>query len=555
MRRCVYTVARANMPFSLASCHLVLGTHLCQLLRRHSSSKFLGGNSTENKKQCESLRATASAEMTGSDTSGAPSTKKNVTEQPSTFMSASEVTSVHAPKETRDAQCARSSKTQRHSHSRREKRMLNDVRTEVRHQKSPKSVSTGNEGRHRNSSSENDAQIRRDRLSEREDMFKLLMFSDALGFMFSTLPSDRRRIYKYLKKVDQAVIPTHTEERPLDLVSEEGKGGKRSKSRKIVQQQDASLAKRGIAQRLLSEDSADNTICIEVRDMEQLRPPLALLRKLKNEEASSAKSERGRQRGRGKRSEKTEQVGGGTVGKGPAPSVPAEHVLALQRWQMEALRRSKESQERYKTSSDCHFMTRVRFRDPLMSDVTALLDCNSGKTVNDILDILMRKYKKWFRRHGAIRFNKSDATSTKADETAVPPLPSTPFVMNPLLSVFASCIPRREATLGGHFEERIFLRASSSSVSQRRARRTGSACAASDTEAEATTPSNNESLSGWRLPSMPRFTTRVVVLVEYDDMRSGEGRVSENEGSGDTLAQRQRREPHIYCLITDGGEL
>ncbi|CCW66599.1 unnamed protein product [Phytomonas sp. Hart1] len=170
---------------------------------------------------------------------------------------------------------------------------------------------------------------------------------------------------------------------------------------------------------------------------------------------------------------------------------------------------------------------------------------------------------------------------------------STPFLLKPLLTVYASCIPRREAQFGSRFDEQLFLSASPTTSTGAEAAKTSSAAPGPlSTQTQRSRGEDGKSggadqpwfekfqpnplsdeevyaaLQKRGIPTIPRYSTRVTVLIEHNEMepvdllllaeisttrKGGEDKQNKAyDGVRDTGVGLKL--PRIYCLIVDGGE-
>nr|CCD13037.1 unnamed protein product [Trypanosoma congolense IL3000] len=411
--------------------------------------------------------------------------------------------------------------------------------------------------------------------TDRTAVSRLFIVSDAVAFMFTTVPRDQHRVSSHLKKVDQSVISPASQAGDVADIGDEccsdAISGGRSKRDSIRggkskrRDQRSSVAKEyDVASRVLSEECANNTLYIHVRDMERLVPPPHLLSSsaltFKRFGKGSKKRQPNEKRSKKSRSSKTTAVGEATE----SPLAPLDRALALRLWQAAAMRKARESQKLNDVSLESHAITRVCLHDPETPDETVVHGCGSGKTVSDVLETLKKEHDdRWIdllAADGAVEGMGSHASSDEG--SSYPTMLSTPFMLKPLLSVIASCIPRSESLLGVRCDEDVFLR----SLSSRHVRRAESIIR-NTAVLEAAAKEDRHScmdkkLSGRRVPPVPRFSTRVIVLIEHDDLHSqwsvnggNTKRKSNSEGGAESIKQRQHRKPRVYCLIADGGEI
>ncbi|RNF08964.1 hypothetical protein TraAM80_02372 [Trypanosoma rangeli] len=400
-------------------------------------------------------------------------------------------------------------------------------------------------------------ELEEDVVVERASITKLFMLSDSVASIFCALPQNQRSIDNYLREVDQAVLPPLTPEHRVDEI-----GNLFHRDGNYAGSNNEVVARREIAERVLSEERANHTLCIHVRDMDQLVPPPHLLLESATKTPSKTSLTGGARRRKVSRVEKKSGVVRTTT------LTPIERLLALHEWQIKALQKARESQERFKVPEDYHAITRVRFHDPPKADLTVVQGSGCAKTVADVIATMDGKLNSDMNAED----NKDDEIFNQKqavyDENGTTLL-SKPFAFKPLLSVVASCIPRREPTLGSRCEEEVFFSSRSPSTNMaattamaktRKTKKIKGADAATTKIAGAA--KMGEELLGRRVPPMPRFTTRVTVLVEHDelepmDLLSMAERITtrKDDVEGRTSASsRKKRVPRIYCHIADGGE-
>ncbi|CCW60581.1 unnamed protein product [Phytomonas sp. EM1] len=159
---------------------------------------------------------------------------------------------------------------------------------------------------------------------------------------------------------------------------------------------------------------------------------------------------------------------------------------------------------------------------------------------------------------------------------------ATPYLLRPLLTVYAGCLPRREAEFGGRLDEGVFW-AARQPLSPTVETVEGSPASSSASSLASTRP-RPSSGAFWKnplsdeevyavlkkrgIPTMPRHSTRVTVLIEHNEMEPvdllllaeintarKEGVTSANKAySGVQDTTGGPKMPRIYCLIVDGGE-
>ncbi|ESL06950.1 hypothetical protein TRSC58_05368 [Trypanosoma rangeli SC58] len=399
--------------------------------------------------------------------------------------------------------------------------------------------------------------LEEDVVVERASITKLFMLSDSVASIFCALPQNQRSIDNYLREVDQAVLPPLAPKHRVDEI-----GNLLHRDENYAGLSNEVVARREIAERVLSEERANHTLCIHVRDMDQLVPPPHLLLESATKAPSKTTLTGGARRRKVSRVEKKSGVVRTTT------LTPIERLLALHEWQIKALQKARESQERFKVPENYHAITRVRFHDPPRADLTVVQGSGCAKTVADVIATMDGKLNSDMNAED----NKDDEIfnqkQAEYDENGTTFL-SKPFAFKPLLSVVASCIPRREPTLGSRCGEEMFFSSRSPSINTaaatamtktRKTRKTKGADTATTKLAGAA--KMGEELLGRRVPPMPRFTTRVTVLVEHDELEpmdllsmAERSTTRKDDVDGKTSASpRKKRVPRIYCHIADGGE-
>ncbi|KAG5468216.1 hypothetical protein LSCM1_02193 [Leishmania martiniquensis] len=402
------------------------------------------------------------------------------------------------------------------------------------------------------------------RVAERCSITKLIMVSGSVSFLFTTLPRSEGPLKMYVKDLNRAQAPTHNSARALgDDVSqaqhhavastevERGRSGDATAGTRIL----PALSEKQfleLRQRLCAEQLATNTVFIHVREMEQLVPPLHLqlppeTNSDKNEsvDAISASSRetaartpregkthgrRGRRRG-GARPANSSAASAAP----PAPPAsplpvlsPVERLHALQAWKKEAARRAEETQARYLIPAHYHAITRVRFHDPHQTDLTVAMGSGWCKSISSVLRAIVRSMPhdkrgadsdgldsdgnaKWFTAEGeeddgdsAVppfpmpdpSMYSSEVVTQAAEDAPVPEQAgflASPYTVKPLLTVCASCLPRREAWIG--------------------------TCAPGPSAAAAcSTEASWSPYSVRAVPTVPRYSTRITIMLEHNDM-------------------------------------
>lgn len=319
---------------------------------------------------------------------------------------------------------------------------------------------------------ENTATLEANAKAERQSIAKLLIISQSVGAIFCALPG-RHSVEEYLTKVDGAVatdtVPRMQQNSLLGAAASDARLG--------------TLSGDFIAERVLVEQNADHQFCIHVRDMEQLVPPSHLISPISG--AGETKSPTGaatiissKNNGGESRQKRIDGKQPPTLStkaeeEQPAKLDPVERLKAMHKWRFDALKQSKWSLARNAVPNNVHAITRLRLHEPAKVDVTVVQSCGAPKRPEDILAALNR-FTKGQKPDPA---SKGDAgeqgsgikkeeeevmkaiflaafTQQSGEErhdaiqsiAAMGMLP--PFVVKPLITVYASCLPRREAVIG-----------------------------------------------------------------------------------------------------------
>ncbi|KAG5467816.1 hypothetical protein LSCM4_00900 [Leishmania orientalis] len=403
------------------------------------------------------------------------------------------------------------------------------------------------------------------RVAERCSITKLIMVSGSVSFLFTTLPRSEGSLKMYVKDLNRAQAPTHDSVRALGDVSHTQSNDALSAVLERGSSGDAAanagmhilpaLSEKQfleLRQRLCAEQLATNTVFIHVREMEQLVPPQHLqlpaattsdkseaveaLGTSRGETAASTQREgrahgrRGRRRGGARAaSSYAASAANSTPTTPPLPVLsPVERILALQAWKKEAARRAEETQARYHVPAHYHAITRVRFHDPHQADLTVAMGSGWCKSIDSVLRAIVRSMPhdkrgadsdgfdgdgnaKWFVAEGEEddadntvppfpmpdpAMYSSEVVTEVAEETPAPEQASflaSPYTVKPLLTVCASCVPRREAWIG--------------------------TCAPGPSVASTSgTESSWSPYSVRAVPTVPRYSTRITIMLEHDDM-------------------------------------
>lgn len=402
------------------------------------------------------------------------------------------------------------------------------------------------------------------RVAERCSITKLIMVSGSVSFLSTTLPRSEGPLKMYVKDLNRAQAPTydsvralgqdatHSQSNAAPSTGHEGGGSDHVAAGTHTLPAISEKQFLELCQRLCAEQLATNTVFIHVREMEQLVPPLHLqlpavtdADKSESVDAPAAPSgettastqREGKTRGgRGRRRGSARAANSFTAPAStltpPTPPLPAlspvERILALQAWKKEAARRAEETQARYLVPAHYHAITRVRFHDPHQTDLTVAMGSGWCKSIASVLRAIVRSMPQDRRGADLGSSDTDSSTSWLAAEgeeddgdNTVPPFPmpdpsvytsevvtqaaddapapeqpgflTSPYTVKPLLTVCASCVPRREAWIG--------------------------TCAPGPSAAPA-----SGAESGWNpysvraVPTVPRYSTRITIMLEHDDM-------------------------------------
>ncbi|CBZ30275.1 conserved hypothetical protein [Leishmania mexicana MHOM/GT/2001/U1103] len=402
------------------------------------------------------------------------------------------------------------------------------------------------------------------RVAERCSITKLIMVSGSVSFLSTTLPRSEGPLKMYVKDLNRAQAPTHDSVRALgqdathsqsNAATSTGKEGVGSDHAAAGTHTLPAISEKQfleLRQRLCAEQLATNTVFIHVREMEQLVPPLHLqlptvtdADKSESVDAPAAPSgettasvqregktrgRRGRRRGIARAANPlTAPASTSTPPTPPLPALsPVERILALQAWKKEAARRAEETQARYLVPAHYHAITRVRFHDPHQTDLTVAMGSGWCKSIASVLRAIVRSMPQdrrgadsgssdsdsnasWLTAEGEEddgdntvppfpmpdpSMYSSEVDTQAADDAPAPEQPSflsSPYTVKPLLTVCASCVPRREAWIG--------------------------TCAPGPSAASASGAESEWSPFSVRaVPTVPRYSTRITIMLEHDDM-------------------------------------
>ncbi|KPA82200.1 putative mitochondrial hypothetical protein [Leptomonas pyrrhocoris] len=377
------------------------------------------------------------------------------------------------------------------------------------------------------------------RMAERCSITKLIMVSASVSFLFTALPRTEGQLKMYVQDMNRVQVPNAAAATAAALPSAESAMTTISPSLTSKQFHE-------LRQRLCAEQYSTNTVFIHVREMEQLVPPLHLQPPTINEgvvddtkrnsttadddaqgqNSSSSSSTPGRhvpggktrgRRGRRSRAHNSTASSASAVPVPPLPVLsPVERLLALQMWKKTAVCRAKETQARHPIPAHFHTITRVRFHDPHQTDLTVAMGGGLNKSTDSVLRAIVRNTHRedgvgssgeWLAGEeededgdgGLPPFPMPDPDETNAEvvteaaadipEPEQPAFVSSPYAVKPLLTVCASCVPRREAWIG--------------------------TCSPKPSAATL----EAESVYAVRpLPTVPRFSTRITIMLEHDEM-------------------------------------
>ncbi|GET92230.1 hypothetical protein, conserved [Leishmania tarentolae] len=439
------------------------------------------------------------------------------------------------------------------------------------------------------------------RIAERCSITKLIMVSGSVSFLFTTLPRSEGPLKMYVKDLNRAQAPTHSSVRARENdVTHNQSNSVRSTGQESGGSDHAAAGPHmlpaisekqflELRQRLCAEQLATNTVFIHVREMEQLVPPLHLqlpavtaTNKTADVDAPAVpfgeatvsaqregktRGRRGRRRG-GARSETpfTAPASTSTPPTPPPPALsPVERILGLQAWKKEAERRAKETQARYLVPAHYHAITRVRFHDPHQTDLTVAMGSGWCKSIDSVLRAIVRSMPQdrrgddsdssdsdsntqWLTAEGEEEDGDSTAppflmpdssmygsevVTQTADDATVSEQPgflTSPYTVKPLLTVCASCVPRREAWIGTCAPG-------------------PSAAPVCDTE------------SGWSpysvraVPTVPRYSTRITIMLEHDEMDPSDlvslAEISTTRKSSSSAELHQSQDRHKDVSVND----
>lgn len=383
--------------------------------------------------------------------------------------------------------------------------------------------------------------------AERHSIAKLLIISQSVGSLFCSIPGSES-VAEYIKQVDSAELG--------------GNAGKLSHNGRDAASPSASSF---IGERILSEENADHLFCMHVRDMEQLTPPphLADPKKSVSKTKKSTKS----------RSKKTEES---RKEEGAPALEPLERLKALHKWRLDALKQSQASFKRNAIPNDAYAITRLRLHEPVKADVTVVQSCDGPKK-SDAMLAAINQFAKEQRRDPSWNLAEDEEDIMKAiflaaftqqlsEEHDTPAAflerPSL-FFMKPLLTVYASCLPRRDSHIGQPTHETHFLLANTKTVGKRR---DASAASSEVLPSAGMGESLHAQLENRRIPPVPRHTTCVTLLVEHNEMEVSDlvsmaeiattRKVDDKVTKCSPLHCEESSElPRMYCLIRDGGKV
>lgn len=409
------------------------------------------------------------------------------------------------------------------------------------------------------------------RIAERCSFTKLIMVSASVSFLFTALPRSEGHLKTYVRDMNQVQVPSSASAPVATTTTTltEPFFGAASAADALPPAIAPALTSRQfheLRQRLCAEQYATNTVFIHVREMEQLVPPPHLQSPPAGSKAAETNSDaaaavaasaqgdstpgraarESKMRGRrSRRSRSGEAAASATSLSPPSPAssgaplpalTPVQRLLALQEWKKVAARRARETQARYPIPAHFHAITRVRFHNPHQTDLTVSLGGGWKKSPNSVLRAIVRSMHEKQRGSGELADHEgrdSDSSGERLqgeeeeddddDDSSLPPflVPdpvftmgevvteaaadnleqeqpaflALPFAVKPLLTVCASCVPRREAWIG--------------TCSPKPS--TTSAVRASATEAESPYMMRP-------LPTVPRFSTRITIMLEHDEM-------------------------------------
>eukprot|EP00796_Vickermania_ingenoplastis_P007231 gene7231-5082_t len=345
--------------------------------------------------------------------------------------------------------------------------------------------------------------------AERQSIAKLLIISQSVGSIFCAMPGSKS-VEDYVSEVEGAAPSAGGSPTAPEVVSE----------------------------RVLAEEQADHLFCLHVRDMEQLLPPDHLAAT-----PAHAPTKAG-------------------LGRKKKAMDPVDRLKALHRWRFDALRRSQLALEQHAVPNHVHGITRLRLHEPSKVDVTVVQSCGGPKTPEDVLAALNRFTQ--CSDDESHRVAEAETEAMKAIFLAaftqqVPGAAASlaalsvasPFSIKPLLTVYASCLPRREELLGVPAQPRRIY--------------TETSCASGSANAITTLGIRklvHRLLMLRQVPGVPRHSTRLTLMVEHNamdpaDLISLAEMTTERKSKAESkpTPEVSTLPPRIYCLITDGSKV
>jgi hypothetical protein len=397
------------------------------------------------------------------------------------------------------------------------------------------------------------------RMAERCSITKLIMVSASVSFLFTALPRSEGQLKMYVRDMNRVHVPVAIAV-PSDASSSAGDYSPSSPSLTpaLTSKEFHELRQRLCAEQYATNTVFIHVREMEqlVPPLHLQSPPVAGAdantssaaaahaqgsgtSASTNSISAGTSSQVGRDgKTRGRRSRRGRADGAAAVATAsppPPPTLlsPVERLLALQEWKKAAARRAKETQARYPIPAHFHAITRVRFHDPHQTDLTVAMGGGWSKSTDSVLRAIVRSMHQEERGgNGEMMGSNSGSNGewlAEEDEdedhdSGLPPFPmpdptyannevvteaaadtpepeqpaflASPYAVKPLLTVCASCVPRREAWIG-----------------------TCSPKPSAAAAAAASMPEGEESPYMVRLlPAVPRFSTRITIMLEHDEM-------------------------------------
>lgn len=376
-------------------------------------------------------------------------------------------------------------------------------------------------------------------ITERATLSKLLMVAATLNPAFVSEPDDRLSVRQYLKRVDDGVLPLAESTRaPLSAASRSHDDCS----------SDSEKATMDACQRLLVERNANHWVHIHTQQLKQLMPPpsigytpTAANGALPPLSAPVGNRKKGKQRvpSTRRRSFRARSQGTHSVDPPPAPLslTPLQRIEALQAWRTEAVAYARDSVERNIIPVDAHVSTRVLLQSPCKFDVPIMQGYGVKKSADEILQLCSQPCEKRAEESGqlppvdaldlAALAKSFEVGSQEGDKKSMETYMVMPCAIKPLVTVYCSSIPRRERLLG------------------------------SCTEVPTFDPTTTAEMNDREVPAMPRYATRITVLIEYNDLDPDDllaarvVNVALQKVASKEKLQYQRGIPRVCMLFSD----